>query len=173
LSLSSKSALSLYLAHRGALLNYANGIIGDRAQAEDVVQEAYLRFADAAARRLYDEPVSYLYRIVHNLSFDGMRRLSLEARHVKRGVEQAAAEIPEEKPSPEAESIARQELGRVMAAVADLPERTRIAFEMHRLGGFKLRQIAEHLGISVSMAQLLVVEAVKRCQSSLSSSSES
>ena len=48
--LPSKSALSLYLVHRGALLNYANGIIGDRAQAEDVVQEAYLRFADAAAR---------------------------------------------------------------------------------------------------------------------------
>jgi RNA polymerase sigma-70 factor (ECF subfamily) len=163
--------LGLYLAHRGALLNYANGIIGDRAQAEDVVQEAYLRFADAAARRLYDEPVSYLYRIVHNLSFDGMRRLSLESRHVRRGVEQAG-EIPEEKPSPEAESIARQELGRVMAAIADLPERTRIAFEMHRLGGFKLRQIAEHLGISVSMAQLLVVEAVKHCQGRLSSSSE-
>lgn len=164
---SGDSTLTVYLTHRGALLNYASGIVGDRARAEDVVQEAYLRFVDAATRRLYDEPVSYLYRIVHNLAFDGMRRLTLEGRHIKRGVEQAAAEVPEERPSPEKEAMARQELEKVMAAIADLPERTRIAFEMHRFGGFKLRQIAEHLGISISMAQLLVVDAVKRCQSCL------
>jgi len=46
------ATLTLYMEHRAELLNYASGIIGDRARAEDVVQEAYLRFADAAARRL-------------------------------------------------------------------------------------------------------------------------
>lgn len=152
------------MAHRGELVNYANGIIGDRAQAEDVVQEAYVRFADAASRRLFDEPVGYLYRIVHNLAFDGLRRLSLEARYVNKDAEQSAAEVAESKPSPEAEVIARQELEHVMAALADLPERTRTAFEMHRLGGFKLKEIAARLGISTSMAQCLVVEAVKHCQ---------
>ena len=161
---SANSTLTLYMAHRGELVNYANGIIGDRAQAEDVVQEAYLRFSEAASRRLFDEPVGYLYRIVHNLAFDGLRRLSLAGRYVKRGAEQAAVEVPEAKPSPEAQLIARQELAHVMAALGELPERTRTAFEMHRLGGFKLKEIAERLGISVSMAQFLVVEAVKHCQ---------
>jgi len=158
------STLTLYMAHRGELVNYANGIIGDRAQAEDVVQEAYLRFSEAASRRLFDEPVSYLYRIVHNLAFDGLRRLSLEGRYMQRDAEQVAAEVPEAKPSPEAELIARQELERVRAALAELPERTLTAFEMHRLRGFKLKEIAQHLGISISMAQFLVVEAVKHCQ---------
>ncbi len=76
-------------------------------------------------------------------------------------------EVAEEKPSPEAETIARQELERVLAAMAELPERTRLALEMHRLGGLKLREIAQRLGISTSMAQVLVVEAVRHCQRSL------
>lgn len=159
--------LTLYMAHRGELVNYASGIIGDRARAEDVVQEAYLKFSEAAQRRLFDEPVGYLYRIVHNLAFDGLRRLSLEGRHIRRDGGQAVVEVAEERPSPEAELIARQELERVLAAVAELPERTRLAFEMHRFGGLKLREIAERLGISTSMAHVLVVEAVRHCQRSL------
>ena len=47
--------LALYLANRGALVNYANGIVGDRARAEDVVQEAFLRFT--SAREKSDEAV--------------------------------------------------------------------------------------------------------------------
>ena len=160
-------ALTLYMAHRGELVNYASGIIGDRARAEDVVQEAYLRFSEAAARRLFDEPVGYLYRIVHNLAFDGLRRVSLEGRHVRRDAEQAGVAVAEERPSPEAELIARQELERVLAAIAELPERTRLAFEMHRFGNLKLKEIAARLGISTSMAHVLVVEAVRHCQRSL------
>ncbi len=36
--------LDLSLSHRGELINYAAGIVGCRTMAEDVVQEAYLRF---------------------------------------------------------------------------------------------------------------------------------
>ena len=60
--------LALYLAHRRELVNYANGIVGDRAQAEDLVQEAWLRFGAVAERRLLEEPIGYLYRIVRNLA---------------------------------------------------------------------------------------------------------
>ena len=51
-----------------------------------------------------------------------------------------------------------------MDAMAELPERTRIAMEMHRFGGCTLKEIAEHFGISVSMAQVLVTEGVRHCQ---------
>jgi RNA polymerase sigma factor, sigma-70 family len=158
---------SLYIAHRRDLVNYANGIVGDRSQAEDVVQEAFLRFRGVASARLLEEPLSYLYRIVRNLAFDGRRRLTLEERHFKAGFEGVAEEIAEDKPSPEAEAIARDELQRVLAAMDELPERTRIALEMHRFGGLKMREIAEHLGISVSMAQILVMKGIRHCQRSL------
>lgn len=159
--------LTLYIAHRRKLVNYANGIIGDPGRAEDVVQEAYMRFRTAAKGRLLEEPVGYLYRIVRNLALDRRRRLTMEDRHIQGGIEQTAAGMAEDRPSPEDEVIARQELRRVMGAIAELPERTRIALEMHRLGGCTLKEIAEHLGISVSMAQILVIEGIRHCQRSL------
>lgn len=74
---SADPTLALYLKHRGSLVNYANGIVRDRAGAEDVVQEAYLRFSSASSdERLITSPVSYLYRIVRNLALDWVHRTS-------------------------------------------------------------------------------------------------
>jgi RNA polymerase sigma-70 factor (ECF subfamily) len=157
-----KRNLNLYIAHRRKLVEYANGIVGDPGRAEDVVQDAYLR--SVASSRFLEEPVGYLYRVVRNLAVDRRRRLMLEERHVQGGAEEIAANVPEDRVSPEQELIARQELQRVMDAMAELPERTRIAMEMHRFGGCTLKQIAEHFGISVSMAQVLVTEGVRHCQ---------
>lgn len=156
----------VFIEHRSALVNYANAIVGDFGRAEDVVQEAFLRFRSVSSGRLLDEPVGYLYRIVRNLALDLKRRLALESRHVGGSLD-AVAETAAGAGAGEAAMIAREELRRVAEALAELPERTRIALEMHRFGGFKLREIADHLGISVSMAQVLVVEGVKHCESRL------
>jgi len=48
--------------------------------------------------------------------------------------------------------------------MAELPERTQIALEMHRLGGCKLREIADRLGISVGLAHGLVAEGIEHCR---------
>ena len=165
--MSNEQSLDLYSAHRRSLVDYANGIVRDPARAEDIVQEAYLRFSAAAAERLFDEPVGYLYRVVRNLALDLLRRQSLEHRHVRQGVDEFAAGVAEDRPSPEDQAIARDELRRVAAAIAELPERTRIALEMHRFGGCTLKTIAAHLGVSVSMAHVLVTEGVRHCQRSL------
>lgn len=157
---------SFYQAHWRELVAYASRIVGDRGRAEDVVQEAFLRFRAASGGGV-EEPLGYLYRIVRNLAFDGWRRTTLEGRYMAADGEKIAAAMPGDRPSPEAELIARDELRRVLAAMAQLPERTRIALEMHRFGGFKLKEIAEHLGISVSMAQVLVMEGVRHCQRAL------
>ncbi|MPZ30789.1 MAG: hypothetical protein GEV13_07290 [Rhodospirillales bacterium] len=73
-----KQDVELYVAHRRALLTYANRIVRDPGRAEDVVQEAFLRLRTAAAANLLDEPVAYLYRIVRNLALDLQRHLTFE-----------------------------------------------------------------------------------------------
>ena len=157
--------LELYVAHRRALLSYATRIIRDPGRAEDVVQEAFLRLRTAAATNLLDEPVAYLYRIVRNLSLDLQRHLTFEARHEVTGADEVAARVAEPLPSPEAASAAREEFRNLLKALDELPPRTRIALEMHRLGGFKLREISQHLGVSISTAQALVAEGIEYCQS--------
>src|SRR5919109_618018 len=79
-ALSRDETLAFFMAHRPNLVSYASGIVGSRAQAEDVVQEAWLRFDDASRLRLREEPLGYLYRIVRNLALDGRRRLAREDR---------------------------------------------------------------------------------------------
>ena len=159
--------LTLYLAHRQKLVHYASGIVADSGRAEDVVQEAYLRFSAASADRPLQQPVGFLYRIVRNLAFDLRRRLVLEDKTLDLDSNAGLSDIPDNAPSPEDEAIQHQEFARVVAAMEALPERTRVALEMHRFGGFTLKQIAERLGISVSMAHVLVVEGVRHCQRAL------
>lgn len=159
-----RARLDLYLRHRSALVDYATPILGERSRAEDVVQEAYIRLRNSPSVGLLGDPRGYLYRIVRNLALDTRRRLSLEQRYSPPDCEDAALVVPDETPSVEADLIARQELASVLEAFAELPERTRIAMEMHRFGGSKLREIAAHLGISQSLAHKLVVQGTLHCQ---------
>jgi RNA polymerase sigma-70 factor (ECF subfamily) len=148
---------ALFVEHRGSLVNYANGIVRDRASAEDVVQEAYLRFSAAAKDDQIVNPVSYLYRIVRNLAVDWTRRASFEAPKVAAPLlERVASDAP----SAERILFYRDELKVISDALAELPERTRVAFTMYRLEGKTLQVIAEHLGVSVVRVHQLVKEAI-------------
>lgn len=157
-----KATLAIYMAHRGALVTYASGIVGDRAHAEDVVQEAYIRFSASSEQGRPGEPIahpiSYLYRIVRNVALDWTRRSALEGL-----VSPAASSleaIPHDAPSAEDVVLFRDELRVLADAVAELPERTRLAFNMYRLEGHKLQAVAARLGVSVVRAHQLVKEAI-------------
>ena len=163
-----ETTLSLFVENRGALVDYANSITGNRAQAEDLVQEAWLRFDAAAQGRLIEDAKGYLYRIVRNLAMDCQRRKARESRVFKTDhFDKAAENCADETPTPEAVALYKDEYQRVREAMAELPERTRIAFEMHRFGGAKLKDIAAFLDISVSLAQVLVTEAAEHCKARL------
>ncbi len=153
--------LELYLTHRSALVDYATPLTGgSRALAEDVVQEAFFRFVPAAASIQaagVEKPLPYLYRIVRNLAFDMLRRSGAEARREAQAL-QLGGDLSV--PAPDEEFQARDELRRAQAALEELPERTRRAFELHRFHDFTFQQVAGTLGISVTSAHRLVREAM-------------
>jgi RNA polymerase sigma-70 factor (ECF subfamily) len=153
--------LSLYLSHRSELVDYATAIVGDRGRGEDVVQEAFLRLRSSSADRPLDEPLGYLRRIIRNLAIDWVRRLASEGRFLAPSL--ICDTIAEDRPSQEDAIIKRDELRIVMEAMAELPERTRTALELHRFDGLKLKDIAARLGISVALAHTLVYEGLEHC----------
>lgn len=159
--------LRLWLAHRSALVDYASGVTGCHAQAEDVVQDAYLRFVPAkvSAEVGLAHPVGYLYRIVRNLALDWARR---------RGRETSAA-LPEDMAAPattdpERQAAGRAELRRAARVVAHLPARTRAAFLLHRIEGLPLREVARRLEVSTPTAHRLVRDALMRVAACLDDS---
>lgn len=154
--------LRLFLQYQAALINLAAPIVGCRSGAEDVVQEAYLRFSAAGTdKHEILKPVPYLYQIVRRLAFDWVESHSRERPGTVPTDFLDEWESPT--PSPEQTAAYRQELGQVKDALSELPERTRIAFEMSRLGGYKLQDIASALDISITLAHQLVHRALAHC----------
>ncbi|MFT4090771.1 MAG: sigma-70 family RNA polymerase sigma factor [Asticcacaulis sp.] len=157
----------MYKTHRKALVDYAQGIVNDRDRAEDVVQDAWERIQVAEKRQTLIEPLRYFYRTVRNMALDQLRRGRREARHSGPDIDVLTESLSDEAPTPEATVAAREALGIVMESLSELPERTRLAFEMHRLGGYKLKDIAAHMDISVGLVHLLIAEAVTHCSERL------
>lgn len=158
--------MRLFLDNRTALVDYAVPIVGNRANAEDVVQEAYLRFSAAGDATAIEQPLAYLYRVVRNHALDVARRLAQERRR-GGGDSDALPEIPDLAANPELIAVQRDELRRVAAAIEDLPPRTRRAFELYRFQDWTLQQIARELGISTTFAHKLVRQALVACMSRL------
>jgi len=152
---------------RRNLIRYATRITGNRDHAEDVVQEAYLRLGRMARKHHQESPGGYVSRIVRNLAIDRLWRSRRDGEVFAPDGQAALDEMAAVQPTPEQVVLSRNELMRLEAALAELPERVRIAVEMHRFGGAKLREIAVELGVSVTVAHELVVTGIAHCRSRL------
>lgn len=149
----------LYAAHRPALVRYATHILGSREAAEDIVQDAFIRFSPA---NVYGtsagQTLAYLYRIVRNLCLDLIKRRKVEMR--ERDGEPPYWSVPRAVETPEQTLLVSDEV-RIIAEVLDsLPLDQRVAVEMHRFGGHTLEEVAAHLGISVATAHRHVRSAL-------------
>ena len=140
----------IYIAHRSALIAYATPILGSREAAEDIVQDAFLKFASAATAGSPEQMLGYLYRIVRNLAFDVLKRRKVETREQQDGLPFWA--LPRGEATPEQNTLFCEEVQCVARVMADLPVDMRIAVEMHRFGGHTLEEVAGRLGISVATA---------------------
>lgn len=137
--------------HVPAMLGLARRILGNAADAEDVVQEAMLRVWTHAPRW---EPLAafrtWLTRIVVNLCLDRKRKapwVDLEA----------VGEIADPAPNAgdEAERNERDRL--VDQAIAQLPDRQRTAIVLTYGEGMSNAEVAEVMGTTVSAVETLLV----------------
>jgi RNA polymerase sigma factor (sigma-70 family) len=149
----------MYLKARKALLDYATPLTGSRDDAEDIVQDAFLKFVPDAADAT-PPPKAYLFRIVRNLSFNKRRRRKLEAKDEPDDIPWWA--WPQAQPSPEAEFVLQQQVRLVAQAIERLPVRERAVMEMYRFEKMTLQEIAERLAVSVPTAHRLLSAAMVR-----------
>ncbi|MBX3621275.1 MAG: RNA polymerase sigma factor [Rhizobacter sp.] len=114
--------------------------------AEDLVQEAWVRFASYEKERPVQVPEAFLMRTALNLSID-VHRSSLN-----HGV---AVDVDDEvlvdlAPSAEAVLLARERMARLSVCLGRLSGKTRDIFLAHRIDGKGYEEIARERGISVS-----------------------
>ena len=105
------------MEHRRALVEYAARIVGSRAQAEDLVQEAWFRLDAAVRKRAIHEPLAYLYRIVRNLALDGRSTALREGQVVvSSDFSEIARSSQFSGPTPEGIALYKDELRQLLRA---------------------------------------------------------
>jgi len=152
------SDLMAVVAHyQSPLLRYVGQILG-RAdhEAEDIVQEAFVRLhrqvaghGEASVKHL----TTWLFRVAHNLTIDMLRRRSRRKRAPETIVDPAV--LSEEQATDELDALGevlRREARQVaLRELAQLDDQQRQVVLLKVIQGMTLRQVAEVVGISVSM----------------------
>jgi len=147
----------VFVANRAQLWHVARRIVRTTDLADDVVQDAYLRIADGACRKI-DKPMGYCCQVVRNLALDHCRRQSLEATYRTFDIDVETLDVPGPS-SPDCLMRDRQVVGLIEQALSRLPARTRAAFQLYRLEGLTQRGIAAQLGCALGLVNRLIAEA--------------
>lgn len=140
----------LFRRHEARLRRYAQGFLTPAA-AEDAVQQAFIAAWQAlGAGRQIDEPLAWLHRVVRN---QGLMILRAGGREETLDDAAQAGDGPDD-------VVERlEEARRMLAAVAALPERQRVALVGTALHGRSQAELAEDLGVSGGALRQLVHRA--------------
>jgi RNA polymerase sigma-70 factor (ECF subfamily) len=132
-------------------------MVQSRADAEDIVQDAFFRVWSSARRWHPSGPrfSTWLHRVVLNLCLDLHRR----RRHRRHDDLDAAAEVPDPRPGVETRLADRAQRRALAAAVRQLPDRQRTALALTYAGGLSNADVAEIMDISVGAVESLLVRA--------------
>lgn len=150
-----KSHLDIFLENRPALVDYAARLMGSRDQAEDIVQDAFLRLKPEETGQFSPrQTLSYFYNIVRNLAFDAAKRRNVEARG--RDTDPPFWILPQDPGSPEQSVLLADQVRIAVETLEGLPDDMRRAIALYRMEGLTLEAIAGELGISVATAHRLI-----------------
>lgn len=141
----------------GELLRFARRRLGGGHAADDLVQEACLRFSSAQTSMIA-RPRAFLHRILANLVVDHQRR---QARRPDTVAEEFEAVDPVA--NAEDAMIWRERLAILSEAVAELPPRCRECFVMRRFDDLSQDEIARRMGISRNMVEKHLRAAALHC----------
>ncbi|WP_182907872.1 RNA polymerase sigma-70 factor [Microbispora sp. H13382] len=135
--------IEVFTAHRSLLVGVAYRILGSAADAEDVVQEAWLRWADVDATSVAD-PKAYLVRVTTNLAIDRLRRVRARREaYVGPWLPEPVVTAPDAaEPAERADSL---ELA-LLVVLETLSPLERAVFVLREAFGFSHAEIAGFLG---------------------------
>jgi len=145
----------------GSIHRFAFRLLGDRAEAEDVTQEAFFRLWRQAPRWEPRARVgTWLYRVARNLCVDRLR-----ARKTRQDA--APPEPPEPAPNGAALLERRQLSESVQAAIAQLPERQRSALTLVHFEGLGNIEAAKIMDVTVEALESLLARARRQLRKRL------
>ncbi len=160
--------------HEASLLRYTVRLLGgDLEAARDVVQEAFVRLIQQDRAAVEGHLAPWLYRVCRNAALDRIRKehrmqTSLPEITNRNGGPGAAEATAGDGPAERAQQP--ESRSRLLASLADLPERQREVLRLKFQGDLSYREIAEIMDLTVSHVGVLIHTAIQTLRGRLSGS---
>jgi RNA polymerase sigma-70 factor (ECF subfamily) len=142
-----------------ALMQFLQHNWRNKADIADLRQDVYVQVFDAAHTNIPDNAKAFVFQTARNLLINRLRREHIVPIEAVADVEALNAAI--ETPGPERNTIARDELRRLQAALDRLPPRCREAVVLGRIEGLSGREIAARMGITEQAVSAHLINGVR------------
>ncbi len=165
--------LDTYLDKRDTLIRVFGKSLRDPAQAEDLIQDLYVKITALDIDYAIDNPTGFLFRMANNLYLNRLRSRASDQNRDQAWHEvhksQFGNDLVDEAPSAEEELAGRQQLRLVMETLGQMPEKTQDIFRLHKFDGLTQPQVAARLGISISSVEKHLSSALRQLTAKLQS----
>jgi RNA polymerase sigma-70 factor (ECF subfamily) len=158
---------TLFARHSRPLVNFAYRFVRNRAVAEELAQDIFIRVHDAASSyRAQAKFTTWLYRIATNVCLNEIRRPLFRASH--ESLDRGQGDNPDPRPMELADKrsvgpdilLERRAVSRALKqALAQLPEKQRLAFILNKYQELSYAEVAEVLRISEKAVKSLIHRA--------------
>jgi RNA polymerase sigma-70 factor, ECF subfamily len=154
---------AVFKTHYPALCRYAFGITQHLPDAEEIVQNVFIRLWEQSDHLEIQHLKAYLYRAVYTRSLNYMR--DQKKHSVVSEITDQVLQKHQTVSVPGAEAELQQ---KIKLALNTLPTECRRVFELSRFEELKYREIAEHLQISIKTVEAQMGKALRILRTELS-----
>jgi RNA polymerase sigma factor (sigma-70 family) len=162
----------LYGEKRANLVRVFAARLRSTAEAEDLIQELFLKIQTLDDLEVQGDGSALLFRMANNLMLDRLRSQARTGVRDESWRSLQGATLGEHQvadmPSAEDVVAARQRLGLMMATLQTLPPQVARAFTLHKLDGLSHAETAAAMGVSRSSVEKHVSAALKLLMAKLS-----
>lgn len=139
---------SFFKSQVNSVRNFLFYKYGNKDQAEDLTQDAFIKLWQNCASVPLEKAKSYVYTLANNSSLNEIAHQKVVLRYQKN-----FAGLDKTNESPEYILEEKQFQDKLLKAIANLNEKQRVAFLMHRIDGKKYSEIAQNLDISIKAVE--------------------
>lgn len=157
----------LYRATVAPLRRYLTRLLRNEAEAEDIAHDAYMRVYPTVQKDAAEKPEALLYTTARRLAINRLKRRAISPiAPGEAPIDHTAAA----QPGVAQQVIARQELARLEAAIAQLPEGCRTVLILRKVELLSHQEISDRLGIAISTVEKQHARALRLLRAALDDS---
>ncbi|MBD0831236.1 RNA polymerase sigma factor [Aestuariibaculum sediminum] len=152
---------SIYNQYSDLLYRFIYYKCGDRQQAEDIVQETFIKLWKNCSKVLFTKAKSYIYTVARNLFLNEVAHQKIVLEHLN------LQEQKNDSITPQYLLEEKEFLGKLKLALEKLPDKQREVFLLSRVDQKKYSEIAEIVGISVKAVEKRMSQALQQLRDQL------